>query len=483
MIIPLLALALSAQQIDTMALRAHTRFLSSDSLQGRGTGTHGERLAARYIAAQLRALGLTARSDSFSHAVPLKQAQIDAARLILRDVRDSAVFSTTDFVINTGGERALSDFAGNAVFVGTVEHALAANDAALSGQVLVVAGTLGADAQTLVPRWLKAGVQGVILLIPDSAQFQLFSRSRGEARYYIAADVNEPIWQSALPMVLVGPRVMRALSPDIGTLIGQLSRNGALAPVPLQRRVELSVQTTVRDLNSRNIIGVVPGTDPRLRGQFVMYTAHYDHLGVSTPDQRGDSIYNGFSDNAAGVAMLLAIAQEMKRNPPARSVAFLFLTGEERGLLGSTYYVSSPTIPLDSTVAVINLDAGAPPAPPVEWRIAGGTSNALGAMAQQIGAAHGWKVDLSPPSPNSDYWPFHTHNVPAVFIVPGSRWENVSDAERDALRARWDRYHRADDEWSAQFPFSGLRRYAEFALELGRAAAAATARSRTAPGF
>jgi hypothetical protein len=314
MIIPLLALALSAQQIDTMALRAHTRFLSSDSLQGRGTGTLGERLAARYIAAQLLALGLTARSDSFSHAVPLKQAHIDAARLILRNAaRDSVVFSTSDFVINTGGERALSNFAGNAVFVGTVEHALAASDAGLAGQVLVVAGTLGADAQTLVPRWLKAGVQGVILLIPDSAQFQSFNTSRGEARYYIAAAVNEPIWQSALPMVLVGPRVMRALSPDIGMLLGQLSRNGALAPVPLQRRVELSVQTTVHDLHSRNIIGVIPGTDPQLRGQFVIYTAHYDHLGVSTPDQRGDSIYNGFSDNAAGVAMLLTIAQEMKR--------------------------------------------------------------------------------------------------------------------------------------------------------------------------
>ncbi|MEX2281054.1 MAG: M28 family peptidase [Gemmatimonadota bacterium] len=483
MILPLLALALTTQQIDTMALRAHTRFLSSDLLQGRGTGTLGERIAAQYIEAQLLEMGLHARSDSFSQSVPLKQAHIDAARLVVRAGPDSAVFSTTDFVINTGGERALRNFAGSAVFVGTVEHARAANDATLAGQVLVIAGTLGADAQLLVPRWLKAGVQAVILLIPDSAQFQLFSRSRGEARYFIASEVNEPIWQSALPMVLAGPRLLRALTPEIGALMSQLSRNGTMAPVALQRRIELSVQTTVRDLPTRNLIGFVPGSDPRLRGQYVIYTAHYDHLGISTPDARGDSIYNGFSDNAAGVAMLLAIAQDMKRSPPARSVAFLFLTGEERGLLGATYYVSNPVIPLDSTVAVINLDAGAPPAPPVEWRIAGGTSNALGAMAQRIGTRHGWKVDLSEPSPNSDYWSFHTHQVPAVFIVPGARWENTTDAQRDALRARWDRYHRADDEWSAQFPFSGLRRYAEFALELGRSAAAVTATNREAPGF
>jgi hypothetical protein len=467
----LVPFAAAAQQIDTMTLRAHTRFLSSDLLEGRGTGSRGERLAASYIESQLIALGLQARSDSFSQTVPLKQARIDAARLVVGSASDSVVLSTADFVINTGGQRALNDFRGNALFVGTVEHAAGAPDAALAGQVLVLVGTLGADALMLVPRWLRAGVQGVILLIPDSAQFQLFSRSRGEARYFVAAEVNEPIWQSDLPMVLGGPRLTRILLPQLGTLAAQLSRATPFAPVSLQRTVRLSVQTTMRDLMTRNLIGVIPGTDPRLRSQYIIYTAHYDHLGISTPDARGDSIYNGFSDNAAGVAMLFAIAQAFTRQPPARSVAFLFLTGEERGLLGSSFYVSKPILPLDSTIAVINLDAGAPSAPPLEWRIAGGTANPLGALAQQIGARHGWKIDLSDPSPNSDYWPFYAHKVPAIFVVPGARWEGVTDAQRDALRARWDRYHRADDEWSVLFPFSGLRRYAEFALEIGRAIA------------
>ena len=462
-------LAAAAQQIDTMALRAHTRFLSSDLLEGRGTGSRGERVAASYIESQLIALGLQARSDSFSQTVPLKQAHIDAARLVVGSASDSTVLSTADFVINTGGQRALNDFRGNALFVGTVDHALTASDAALAGQVLVLVGTLGADALTLVPRWLRAGVQGVILLIPDSAQFQLFSRSRGEARYFVAADVNEPIWQSDLPVVLGGPRLTRILLPQLGTLAAQL-RTNSFAPVLLQRTVRVAVQTTVRDLKTRNLIGVIPGTDPRLRSQYIIYTAHYDHLGISTPDARGDSIYNGFSDNAAGVAMLLAIAQAFMRQPPARPVAFLFLTGEERGLLGSAFYVSKPVLPLDSTIAVINLDAGAPSAPPLEWRIAGGTSNPLGALAQQIGARHGWKIDLSDPSPNSDYWPFLQPQSPGDL-----RRSRCTLGGRDRSRSatpfvpRWDRYHRADDEWAIDFPFSGLRRYAEYALEIGRA--------------
>ncbi|MGH7468739.1 MAG: M28 family peptidase [Longimicrobiales bacterium] len=470
----LLPAASPAQLIDTLALRAHTRFLSHDSLMGRGTGTRGEQIAARYIESQLRILGVQpAGTGSYRQPVPLRQASIDSARIVLRGGADSTVFANPDFLINTGGERALQGFAGPTLLVGTAEHARSLNDGAISGHVLVLLGTLGADAETLVPRWLNAGVQGVILLIPDSAQFQLFERSRGETRYFIAAPVDEPIWQSALPMIIGGPALARGLIADVGSVLTSVARNAAFPPVRLRKDLRLTLKTTLHTVSAQNIMGVIPGRDARLRDQYVVYTAHYDHLGISTPDARGDSIYNGFSDNAAGVAMLLAIAQEMMRAPPARSVAFLFFTGEERGLLGSTYYASSPLIPLDRTTAVINLDAGAPPAPPVEWRLAGGAGNRLGPLAQQIASQHGWRVDLGAASPNSDYWPFHKRAVPAVFIIPGSRWEGLSSAERDALRARWDRYHRADDEWSEHFPFSGLQRYALFALELGRLAAAA----------
>jgi hypothetical protein len=481
MIAPLLFLLgttqLPAQQIDTLELRAHTRFLADDALKGRGTGTAGERMAALYIESQLLRLGVKALPTGFQQPVPMRRAHIDSARLTVRTGRNSSVFAAHEFVFNTGGEAALRGFRGPAVFLGTAEHARAASDADLKGRVVVLLGTLGIDAQTLIPRWLRAGVQGMVLLVPDSMQFDLFARSRGDDRFYIAATVDEPIWQSALPAIIGGPRLSRALVAQISEVVGRLARRD-FAPVALDRDIEVVLHADTEPLTTSNVVGIIPGRDPALRGQYVLFSAHYDHLGVSTPDARGDSIYNGFSDNAAGVAMLLAIAQQLVRSPPARSIAFVFFTGEERGLLGSTYYAANPAIALDSTVAVINLDAGAPPAPPVEWRLAGGAASTIGATARTVATARGWKIEVGAASPNSDYWGFHVRGVPAVFLIPGNQWEGLTAAQRDALRLRWDRYHRADDEWSPDFPFRGVARYAQLALSIGRALADSRERPR-----
>jgi Zn-dependent M28 family amino/carboxypeptidase len=170
--------------------------------------------------------------------------------------------------------------------------------------------------------------------------------------------------------------------------------------------------------------------------------------------------------------MLLAIAEALRAAPPARSVAFLFFTGEERGLLGSAYMASASPLPLDRVTALINLDAGAPPAPPLNWRVAGGTDTPLGPLAAAVAEHNGWTAALSPASPNSDYWPFLQRGVPSIFIIPGDQWQDTSPDERNALRERWDRYHRAGDHWHHDFPFAGLQRYASYALLVGLAAAA-----------
>lgn len=472
----LLALAPAAaagQQIDTLALRAHTRFLADDALQGRGTGTAGERTAALYIETELMRLGLhgLGPNNSYRQPVPIRRGIIDHARSDLTLTRggDTRRFThDDDFIYNTGAPQAFREFSGNAVFLGTPEHALTAR-INLQGRVVVLTGTPGAAAMRLLPEWKRQGVTGLIVLVPDSAQFALYTRSRGDARYFVDAPVDDPIWQPDLPVVLAGPRPTRFLIERVQDRLRGLSAP-AFEPVDLGTAVRTTIDMRIESAAGDNLVGIVRGTDPALRDEFILYTAHYDHLGISTPE-RGDSIYNGFSDNAAGVAMLLGIAQEFVKNPPRRSVAFAFFTGEERGLLGSTYWASHPPIPNDRIAAVINLDAGAPPAPPVEWRIAGGATSSLGSVVEAVGKRHGWSVILGDPSPNSDYWPFLARGIPAIFIIPGNRWENLSDAQRDALREKWDRYHRADDEWHADFPFSGLRRYAEIALETGRIAA------------
>jgi hypothetical protein len=466
-----------AQSIDTLAIRAHTRFLADDALLGRGTGSAGERLAAVYIASQLERLGLrpAGSAPSFLLPIPLRAAEVDPqSRLVVTTGPDSAVFvHGRDFIMNTGGAGAFRDFRGRAHFLGQPVHAAAivAAERSFVGRVPVFLGPLGAAAVDLVPALSHAGAAGIILLVPDSTQYDLYVRSRGDFRYFVDAAVDDPVWQPPLPVLIAGPALTEALLGDGSGLPPELIQGGATRSADLQRVVSARISASVSDVPSANIAAILPGSDPALSGQVVAYTAHYDHLGISAPFQ-GDSIYNGFSDNAAGVAMLLAIAEAMRDAPPARTVAFFFLSGEERGLLGSTFLAHAPPFPLDSIVALINLDAGAPPAPPISWRVAGSDPpDALGLRARELAAARGWTVQLGAASPNSDYWPFLQRGVPSIFIIPGDQWEETSTDERDALRRRWDRYHRADDHWHPDFPFAGLRRYAELALLVGLDAA------------
>lgn len=461
--------------IDTLAIRAHTRFLADDRLEGRGTGTQGERIAAEYIVDQLTQLGLAPLgSDSnFLLPIPLREAHVDPASTVtLSAGGNETVFrSGVDFIVNTGGARAFRSFRGNAVFLGQPIHARTRVDASLNGAVAVFLGPLAGAAVDLVPALRAAGTAGVILLVPDPQQFDLYVRSRGESRFFVDAEVNDPVWQPDLPVLIAGPSLTRALVADASVAEAVVQSETGPA-FDLGRSIAADIRVHVRDVPAANIGAVLHGSDPALRNEYIVYTAHYDHLGISVPDESGDSIYNGFSDNAAGVAMLLSIADAMRDAPPARSVIFLFFTGEERGLLGSAYLASVSPFPLDRVTALINLDAGAPPAPPLNWRIAGGEeSAALGALAADVASRNGWKTVMSRASPNSDYWPFLQRGVPSIFIIPGDEWENVTPEERNALRQRWDRYHQAGDHWNPDFPFSGLERYADFALRVGLAAA------------
>ena len=460
------AAAAHAQQpsIDTLALRAHTSFLANDALEGRGTGTRGERIAAEYIASELMGLGVrgAAPDGSYLLPVPLRAARVDTTTSItVVGAADSARFVHDEhFVLNTGGAAAFRDFAGRIVVAGPpAEAAAALRGIDLRGRIVAVFGPLGAHALDLIPAWARAGATGVAILVPDPQQFDLYVRSRGDTRYFVAADVNDPVWQPSIPVIIAGPNLSARV------LTGMTSFDGAAVERPLVLRV--TVDVTERALPAVNVGGIVRGTDSRLREQYVVYTAHYDHLGISVPDASGDSIYNGFSDNAAGVSMLLAIAASMQQQPPARSVLFLFLTGEERGLLGASYFATEPAVPLDRMHALINIDAGAPPAPPMSWRIAGGEGSPLGALADSIARTRGWTTQLGAASPNSDYWPFLQRGVPAIFVIPGDVWENVSPEERERLRARWDHYHQPADEYHADFPFAGLARYAEYARLIG----------------
>ncbi|OGU01471.1 MAG: hypothetical protein A2085_01545 [Gemmatimonadetes bacterium GWC2_71_10] len=475
-----LAAQTPAPRLDSLALRAHTYFLAHDLLLGRATGKPGAELAALYIATQAERLGLLPAGEqrSFFQAVPLVEADIVPARTILElTLLDSSGSAKTEygydtgFIPNAGTARTLVPFAGPAAFVGSPRSVLEQPESLppLAGRVALVNGLFGpeaAAADTLKSR----GAVGIVHLLPDAPLYRLYVDSRGAARLFLADSAIVSSFVPDIPAVIASPMLMRALMARVAAA-GGAPRPVALADVLLSVRIA----ARPRFLVSRNVAALLPGADAARRGELIVYTAHLDHLGVGPRDAAGDSIFNGFSDNAAGAAMLLAIAQSMAAGPrPARSVLFLWLTGEERGLLGSDYFVARPTVRLASIAGVINLDAGAPPAPSVEWRVSGAARSSLGELALDVARAAGWRATAAPASPNTDYFPFLRAGVPAVFLVPGpGAYEGMTLEESQALRAQWDHYHRQSDNWRADYPFRGLLRYAEYAWRLGMALGAA----------
>jgi hypothetical protein len=460
--------SLRAQAIDTLVLRDVARALAHDSLLGRDTGSEGERKAAHIIAARLKAIGISPLdSAGFTIPLPLLRLRLDpASRIIVHTARDSAVFvAERDFTLHSAGRGGLRPMRGPAVYVDDVSRPAMAGQ--LDGRVIVTAGPMGEQTRDVIRSWIQDGVAGVILPVPSDSQFAAFQRSGAGERLIVDYVVDEPVWQPDLPVIVAGPALSRALFVDLTPV-----RDDTARVLDLNRTVDaqLSFQTT--PVPAANIAGLVRGRDPAVRHEVVILTAHYDHLGVGRP-VRGDSIYNGFSDNAAGVAMLLVIAHALQADPPDRSVLFLFTSGEERGLLGSAYWTAKPPVPLDHTVAVLNLDAGAPPAPPVRWRVAGDTLLPAVSIAAGVVIDNGWTADVTPANANSDHWPFMDRGVPTVFLVPGRDWQGLSTIQRDALHAQWDRYHQPGDEWRPGFPMAGLKRYAELALEIARRFASA----------
>ena len=458
----------SAVTIDTMAIRAHTFFLAHDALRGRAAGTPGADLAALYIRSQCLRLGLSPPQAALEQPVPLTEVEIlrPGTVLTLRTPAGPRSFSAPeDFFPSVDAARRLTDFAGPAVYVGNGEDVLAARrPEVLRGAVAV---SLGGLSQQAADSLRARGARGLVQLTDDPKRYQSYVRSRSDGRLYLD-DTAASSFSPFLPSVVTSPGLSRAIVEAGAPYVGV-----PVPPVPLDLSLEVRVHLTLRSTRSDNIACVLPGGEAGARDTAIILTAHYDHLGVGTPDERGDSIYNGFSDNAAGVAMLLAIGQAARAHATAgfrHSLLLLFFTAEEAGLLGSDYYTTHPLWPLDRVRAVINLDAGAPPARPWNWRIAGGDSSALGRIAVDVALAQGWGATTSPATPNSDYYPFARRGVPAIFIIPGAApYEGLSSDSSQALRKRWDHYHEADDEWADTFPFAGLERYATYAYLVARA--------------
>jgi hypothetical protein len=335
----------------------------------------------------------------------------------------------------------------------------------LAGAVAVTLGVLTSieSAELLHER----GAVGIVQLVGDERTYRLHRLSLDDIGLYNADPAVNSSFGPLIPLIIAAP----ALHPLLASVTLTPEDQRPLGPLGWHLSLEIAVNRRPR--TAENVACLLPGLDQAARDTVVAFSAHYDHLGVGPPDSSGDSIYNGHSDNAAGVAVLLAMAQAMARDSShalRESALFLFFVGEERGLLGSDFYVAHPLWPLERTMAVINIDAGAPPGSPVSWRLAGVDSTGLGAAAISVARERGWRVTISPPRANSDYYPFVREGVPGVSVVPGpDPFEGLTADSSETLRKRWGYYHHPADEWAEDFPFSGLARYGEYAYLIARA--------------
>jgi Peptidase family M28 len=462
----------SPDAIGAARIRGHMRFLADDLLEGREAGTRGFDVAAAYVAAQFEGMGLRPLDGgSYFQEVPLRRATAVDSRLEVRAGRDAvALAAGRDFVVLGHPTRETYEAEGEVVFAG---HGVRAPEFRLddyAGAVVrgrFVAFLEGAPEalpepvrgffQSWTGKWRTAadlGAVGTLSLATPSAKGVSWRDLASVAR-------KGGLW----------PRDDPDRSPPWAPVV--LSESGAervLRASGARLRASLRVTTRHADVGSRNVVGILEGSGPA-RDQYVVYTAHLDHVGIGEPVD-GDAIYNGAVDNASGVAALLCIAEAFTRlpSPPARSIAFLATTAEEPGLLGSEDFVRRGPIPSGQVVAALNIDGATLMVHPlVDVSAMGASNSTLGDAAVRAGKATGLEVraeDL--PLLGSDHFPFAAAGIPALWTIAGQE-TGRADLDGARLEREWmeTRLHTPKDDMSQPLDFQAAADLAAFDFQVG----------------
>jgi Peptidase family M28 len=389
------------------AITGHIGVLADDSLRGRATPSPGLDAAARYVAERFREAGLRPmEAPNLVVRWPLVNRHLVAGGVRL-ETQDGAAATVlgygTDFAVLPAGD---TRFTGEVVQLDTL-----GDSAAMRGRIPLVhlpAGNWAASAHALMASARRAGALA-LLAIPDSTQSIAAIAPSGATMDHSA---------NGVPTVLLTETAARAVTGRV-TLTVPMATDTVIVPY---------------------VVGVLPGRDPRLRGEYVIVTAHLDHLGVQAPDVRGDSIYNGADDNASGVAALIEIAGAIGRlaERPRRSVLFFATSGEEIGIRGSEYFTAHPPVPLERIVADINLDGVGRSWQRDTVSAEGGPLSSLGHTVRAVAAAHP-ELSLTLVDdqwPDRDYFStsdqiwFARRGVPSLFLSstgPDAHYHQPSD--------------------------------------------------------
>jgi hypothetical protein len=472
------------------ALRAHTRFLADDLLEGRGTATRGHDIASKYVAAQFEAMGLEpGNAGSFFQPIRFRSAEIDAEQTELKLLRGGSAETLVwgeDFICEPDSLRTELALTGRVVFVGNgvVAPDFRIDDyQGLDVRGKVVALLLGQFSnETKLAVAQAHGAIGVIALWnPEAEKMIPFAELAGALSHLPMAWIDDDgVPNEKLPRAILGGAVLS----DSGTKKlfagAELSKGPALAvPNGDSLRTELPVSVSIRTVSkytestSQNVVAILRGSDPKLRNEYVVYTAHLDGLGIGKP-VNGDAIYNGAIDDAAGVAAVIEIArafQSMKQKP-RRSIIFIATTGEEKRLLGSDYYARHPTVPVSQIVADINIDSIDLLYDFRNVVVYGSEASSLGSVVDRVAAKMG--LEVSPDSHpekryffRSDQYSFFRVGVPSIFPGGGDKAVDPKVDVAKISRERAQRYHQPSDDLNQPMDFEVGAKSTRFDFLLG----------------
>ncbi|BBB64072.1 hypothetical protein UNDKW_5799 [Undibacterium sp. KW1] len=486
-------------KVNETTLRAHLAFLSSDLFEGRGTGQRGGDLTVGYLETQAAVAGLLpANGKSYRQAVSIngiKSLPLESS-VNIRLARSLNLTFGEDWIWSAGDAVSSHQFDHELLFVGYGINAPEEQwddfkGVDCKGKILVVMvndpqptaeqpDRFGGKALTYYGRRtykteeaLRRGAAGVLLIHTDASanigwdvlknggmgeQFQLANKdAKGLAIQGWITDAAAKTLFSASGLDLQALR--------------QAAEGKDFKPVAIKARLKGEAKSQIRQLEQFNIAGIVPGTDPQLKNELVIYSAHWDHLGKQ--EGSGDVIYNGAVDNGSGTAALLAMAKAAVAQPAKRSQMFLWVAAEEQGLLGSAWYAAHPLWALNKTAAALNLDTLNFVGRTRDISAFGADRSDLIVAANKV--AQGMNMAVAPPRVDvaggyfrSDHFSFAKAGVPAFSIGSGRDYINDPQASQEKARGYGKRYHQVTDEYDPSWDLSGMTEQAQFTLNLGR---------------
>ena len=517
----------SKPTFDAASILERTRALSADEFEGRAPGTKGEELTVKYLEDAFRSLGLKPGNTDGTYIQNVPLVGITGANttpLTVTKGTTKRTFKWADEVVawtkHVADGAAITD--SEMIFAGYGVTAPEFNwddfkDVDVKGKTIVVlvndpqvpdAGnpasldpkTFNGKAMTYYGRWTykfeegaRRGAAGILIVHetePAGYPFQVVQGNLREKFDLVTPDKNMGRASIEGWVTLDAAKtILKMAGQDFDALKKQaLSRD--FKPVPLGLKASLGVKNTLRTLDSRNVLARVEGSDPRLKDEYVVYSAHWDHLGVGTP-VKGDAIYNGALDNASGVALLLEVARAFNtvEPKPKRSILFLMVTAEEQGLLGSQYYAVTPIYPLAKTVANINVDGINQWGRTKDITVVGMGASDLDDYLRDAAAEQGRVLRPDPESEKgfyyrSDHFNFAKQGVPALYTDTGVEFigkpEGYSQTKRDEY-TEID-YHQPSDQVKPDWDLSGAVEDAQLIFTVGYRVANADRMPEWKPG-